>query len=180
MRSYGRSTVSRRRAAALSALACGQSAPRGPLPPLRQRAATTVCASESEEEGNVHPDTVITVSMLMLDRGGQQMRSSSDPEPLPADSVVGQLRPFVWSSEEAVAFEVAIEDINRVVAVTSGLIAAEKARPAPDEDKIAQWTAIQVRCVQEQQRLRSTDHAAVARVRREYSALARELRGETG
>jgi hypothetical protein len=108
------------------------------------------------------------------------MRSSSDPEPLPADSVVGQLRLFVWSSEEAVAFEVAIEDIHEVFAVVLGLIAAEKARPEPDEDAIAHWTAIRDRCIQDQQRLPSTDHAAVARVRREYSALARELRGETG
>ncbi|AVH54850.1 hypothetical protein C4B68_02475 [Streptomyces dengpaensis] len=86
------------------------------------------------------------------------------------------MRGFEWDSEEAVAYEAAIEAVNGVVGAYSARIAAEEARPEPDAQAIA--AAIAGR--REVQRLRESldpaDHAAIARTRREMTELARQIR----
>ena len=86
------------------------------------------------------------------------------------------LASFTWSDDEAVAYEVALELINEVVGACSARIATEQARPDPDRDAIAVWLAERGRCAEVRRGLDPSDHAAVARVRREYAALARLLR----
>jgi hypothetical protein len=104
------------------------------------------------------------------------MSDSGRPKRPPAPRVSDALASFTSSEEEAVAYEVALEHINEVVGACSARIARERARPDPDRDAIAAWLAEQGRCAEVRRGLDPSDHAAVARVRKEYAVLARLLR----
>ena len=85
------------------------------------------------------------------------------------------LTSFTWSDDEYAAYEAALHAVDQVVGACSARIAQERARPEPDVDAIVAWRTEQGRCVEVRRGLDPSDHAAVARVREEYSALAKQL-----
>jgi hypothetical protein len=98
-----------------------------------------------------------------------------DPQP-PSDSVTSSLSGFTWSSEESVAYEAAIEAINGAVGAYSARIAAEEAKPTPDQSAVAAWQERQFECARAREGLDPTDHAQIAEARRHFADLAREVR----
>jgi hypothetical protein len=90
--------------------------------------------------------------------------------------VLGQMHGFVWSTEESVAYEAALDAINGAVGAYTALIAAEEAKPAPDPAVIAAARSGRAECARWRERLDPADHAAVADTRRRFTELARELR----
>lgn len=93
---------------------------------------------------------------------------------------VDELTSFEWSSQEAVAYEAAVEAINEVRALYTGLIAREQTTAQPDEQRIAAWTRERSACAQVTRSLDPADRAQVATVRRDYTARAVQLREEHG
>ena len=83
---------------------------------------------------------------------------------------------FEWNSQEAVSYEVAIEAITEAVACYTALI--QQAQQNGAADLAQDLSAAQAHCIAERNHLRSTDHTAVARVRREYPQLTRKLRAQ--
>jgi hypothetical protein len=92
------------------------------------------------------------------------------------ESVIGQLQPFTWSTEESVAYEAAIEAINGAVGAYSALVAAERAKKKPDPQVIATARSGQMECARWRAQLDPQDHAAVAETRRHFSQLAQQVR----
>lgn len=90
--------------------------------------------------------------------------------------VVDGLRSFDWSSEESVGYEAALEAINEVRALCTGLIEAEQATADPDEQRIVTWQQERAECAALTRRLDPTAHDQVEAVRRDYAARAAELR----
>jgi hypothetical protein len=84
------------------------------------------------------------------------------------------LSTFEWDSNEAVAYEVAIEAISEAVACYTALV--DQSEQDGDAGRGRELAAAQARCIVERDQLRSTDHADVARVRREYPQLTTALR----
>jgi hypothetical protein len=91
-------------------------------------------------------------------------------------SVLGQMHGFVWSTEESVAYEAALDAINIAVGAYTALIAAEEAKPAPDPAVIAAAESGRAECARWRERLDPADHTAVAATRRRFTELARDLR----
>jgi hypothetical protein len=96
----------------------------------------------------------------------------------PNESFRLDLPTFEWNQDQSVAYEVAIEVIGEAVGAYTAAIHRERAKPEPDQEKIARWLEGQAACVAERKRLRSTDDAEVARVRREYHELAQAIDAE--
>ncbi|WCD91264.1 hypothetical protein KPP03845_200225 (plasmid) [Streptomyces xanthophaeus] len=94
-------------------------------------------------------------------------------------SVTHQLQPYAWSNEETAAYEAAIEAVNGLVGAYSALIAAEEAKPAPDQGIIDNALAAQTRATRERENLRSEDREQIAAARQHYAQLAREVRERT-
>jgi predicted hotdog family 3-hydroxylacyl-ACP dehydratase len=91
-------------------------------------------------------------------------------------SVLSQLQPFTWSSEDSVAYEAALEAINGAVGAYSAVIAAEEAKPAPDPAVISAARDGQAQCARWRDQLDPADRADVAEARRRFSELANEVR----
>lgn len=91
-----------------------------------------------------------------------------------SEPVIGNLRPHVWSSEQSVAYEAAIEAINGVVGAYSGLIAEAENRPGTGAE-IAEYQRLRTKCQQERRGLKPEDAENIARVRASYAARLREL-----
>ncbi|MEV4950361.1 hypothetical protein [Streptomyces sp. NPDC053755] len=94
-------------------------------------------------------------------------------------SITHALESHDWSNEETAAYEAAIEAINGAVGAYSSRIAAEEAKPHPDQAVIRQARAAQVRLAHEREELRSSDREQIAAARQRYAQLAREVRGGT-
>jgi hypothetical protein len=95
-------------------------------------------------------------------------------------SVLSQLQSFAWSSDDAVAYEAAIEAINGAVGAYTALITAEEASELPDHDAITAARSSRAECVLWREQLDPADRAAVAEARRRFSALAQEVRDRRG
>ncbi|MFB6613552.1 hypothetical protein ACFCV9_04935 [Streptomyces sp. NPDC056367] len=91
-------------------------------------------------------------------------------------SITHQLQPYDWSNEETAAYEAAIEAVNGAVGVYSALIAAEEAKPNPDQGVLDDARAAQARLAREREALRSEDREQIAAARQRYTRLAREVR----
>ncbi len=91
-------------------------------------------------------------------------------------SVISHLQGFTWSTSESVAYEAAVEAISEAVGAYSALIAAEEAKEDPDPQVLARARADQAECARSREQLDPADHAAVARARRQFSDLARQVR----
>ncbi|WP_327687073.1 hypothetical protein [Streptomyces sp. NBC_00467] len=91
-----------------------------------------------------------------------------------SEPVIRNLRPHDWSSEEAVAYEAAIEAINNVVGAYSALIADAELRPGT-EAALAEYRRLRTECQQERRALKAEDSENVARIRRVYAARLNEL-----
>ncbi|WP_086695255.1 hypothetical protein [Streptomyces recifensis] len=89
------------------------------------------------------------------------------------DPVIKNLRPHTWSSEESVAYEAAIEAINGVIGVCSGLLTDAENRGVGEE--ASAYRRLRATCHQERRALRAEDTEGVARVRATYAARLREL-----
>lgn len=98
----------------------------------------------------------------------------TDPRDEP--SILSEIQPFSWSSEDSVAYETAIEAINGAVGAYTALIAAEEAKQHPDQDVITQARAGRAECAQRRKGLDPADHVAVAETRQRFSQLAEEVR----
>lgn len=101
------------------------------------------------------------------------MNTDADhPEPLPrADEILS-------AQEEAVAFECARECISDMMAIYTGRIAEEEAKPQPDRQHIEVMRTERSRLSRERAELRLHDRAHVARVMDEYGAAVRDWRAE--
>lgn len=93
-----------------------------------------------------------------------------------SEPVIGSLRPHIWSSEESVAYEAAIEAVNGVVGAYSHLIADAEGRLGA-EAEVAEYQRLRAACHQERRALRPEDTEGVARVRAVYAARLRDLMG---
>ncbi|MER6445497.1 hypothetical protein [Streptomyces venezuelae] len=91
-------------------------------------------------------------------------------------SITHQLEPHAWSNEETAAYEAAIEAVNGAVGAYSALIAAEEAKPAPDQSRIDRAVAAQSQLARERENLRSHDQEQIAAARQRYAQLARDIR----
>ncbi|MFD0374519.1 hypothetical protein [Streptomyces sp. NPDC127112] len=98
------------------------------------------------------------------------------PGPENGISITHQLEPYEWSNEETAAYEAAIEAVNGAVGAYSALIAAEEAKPEPDQAVIEAAHAAQARLARERERLRSGDGEQIAAARQHYAHLASEVR----
>ncbi|MGW0999453.1 hypothetical protein [Streptomyces sp. NPDC002520] len=98
---------------------------------------------------------------------------------MPANGIpiTGHLDPHEWSNEETAAYEAAIEAVNGAVGAYSALIAAEEAKPEPDQEVVADARAAQARLARERESLRSTDREQISAARSRYAQLAREILG---
>ncbi len=91
-------------------------------------------------------------------------------------SVISGLAAFTWSTSESVAYEAAVEAISEAVGAYSALLAAEEAKEEPDLQVLSRARAGQADCARSREQLDPADHAAVARARRWFSDLARQIR----
>ncbi|MER6481773.1 hypothetical protein [Streptomyces filamentosus] len=64
-------------------------------------------------------------------------------------SITHALEPHDWSNEETAAYEAAIEAVNGAVGAYSARIAAEEAKPHPDQAVIKEARAAQTRLARE-------------------------------
>ncbi|MFI9186858.1 hypothetical protein ACIGXG_32085 [Streptomyces goshikiensis] len=94
-------------------------------------------------------------------------------------SITHALEPHDWSNEETAAYEAAIEAVNGAVGAYSARIAAEEAKPQPDQQVIQDARTAQARLAREREALRSSDREQIAAARQHYAQLAREVRGGT-
>ncbi|MEU7116653.1 hypothetical protein [Streptomyces sp. NPDC046182] len=92
-------------------------------------------------------------------------------------SITHQLETHEWSNEEAAAYEAAIEAVNGAVGAYSARIAAEEAKPEPDQEVIQKAREARARLARERESLRSSDRDQIAAARAHYAQLAREVRG---
>jgi hypothetical protein len=91
------------------------------------------------------------------------------------ESVLQNLEPATWSTEDGEAYEVALESINHVVGAYSGLIA--EAETAADAKRVETLTAEQRRWSARRRILTPADRAEVDAVTAECARLLVELRG---
>ncbi|MDR2637262.1 MAG: hypothetical protein LBB55_02910 [Zoogloeaceae bacterium] len=78
-----------------------------------------------------------------------------------------------WTQDEAIAYEVAREDILHYMSILTEDIHAEKSKAMPDETRIKVLHEEQS-CLQDKLRILSVhDHEEIARVRKKYGALVR-------
>lgn len=92
------------------------------------------------------------------------------------DSIIDSLRGFVWSSEEAVSYEAAIEAINGAIGAYTARIAAEEAKPTSDAAALAAWREARADCTRRREELEPTNFDQIAEARRQFSALAEKIR----
>ena len=95
-------------------------------------------------------------------------------------SILSQLQPFTWSSEDSVAYEAALEAINGAVGAYSAVIAAEEAKPVPDPAVISAARDARAGCARRRDQLDPADRVAVADARSHFSELANEVRAHLG
>ena len=91
-----------------------------------------------------------------------------------SEPVIRNLRPHSWDSEEAIAYEAAIEAINDVVGAYSALIADADRRPDSQAER-AEYRRLRNECQQERRALKAEDTEKVTRIRRVYAARLNEL-----
>ncbi|QGZ52536.1 hypothetical protein GPZ77_33265 [Streptomyces sp. QHH-9511] len=91
-------------------------------------------------------------------------------------SITHELEPYEWSNEETAAYEAAIEAVNGAVGAYTARIAAERAKPAPDQDAIDAAVAARRQLAREREALRATDQEQIAAARRRYAEIARTVR----
>jgi hypothetical protein len=91
-------------------------------------------------------------------------------------SVMSQLQDFTWSSEDAAAYEAALEAINSAVGAYSAIIAAEGAKSEPDPAIISDAREGRAECARWREQLDPADRTAVAETRHRFSQLANEVR----
>ncbi|MET8427784.1 hypothetical protein [Nocardia sp. NPDC004860] len=74
------------------------------------------------------------------------------------------------------AYEAAVEAINKAVGVYSALIADREAAPEPDTAAISEILTAQHNLAHLREQLDPTDHAQIARTRQEMTSLVEQLR----
>lgn len=90
--------------------------------------------------------------------------------------MLDELESFSWSSEQAVASEVALEAITEARAVCSAHIAALEDTVEPEDERLRAWEQALHRCAVQARELDPKDAAAVARVRPGYPAMVASWR----
>jgi predicted hotdog family 3-hydroxylacyl-ACP dehydratase len=107
--------------------------------------------------------------------GQQDVTPAPSASPDASRSVLEGIGSAAWSEEDGVSYEVALEDINRVVGAYSGLIGDEENAASPDAGKIAAWRQAKLEWAARRRALSPGDAVAVQAVRREAADLLREL-----
>jgi hypothetical protein len=100
---------------------------------------------------------------------------AGEPSGLPAHSVLADLRPFEWNSQESVRYEVALEILNRLAAACAARITREQAEASPDRVVLEKYDRMQSHYLEQQRALRSSDRDAVAEILASASALDRRI-----
>lgn len=83
-----------------------------------------------------------------------------------------------WTQDEAIAYEVAVEDIGHVIATLTEDIYAEKDKEKPNMALIEKLEKEQKRLGDERRNLRVKDQENIARVREKYGAIIRARNAE--
>lgn len=91
------------------------------------------------------------------------------------ESELAAARPFTWSDEDAVGYEVAQDTISRVIAECTARYWAERRKPNPDEAIVERWRAERLASVRASQSLRADDRDAVAAAITHFGRRLREL-----
>ncbi|KIX44687.1 hypothetical protein SY87_19475 [Burkholderia pseudomallei] len=78
-----------------------------------------------------------------------------------------------WTDDQLANYEMALETIGNVIAITSHDIAHEREKMPPDADRINELLALQRRLSQERQRLRIDNEAAVRKATEIYCKIVR-------
>ncbi|CAH2898040.1 MAG: hypothetical protein PPHEMADM_3163 [uncultured Paraburkholderia sp.] len=78
-----------------------------------------------------------------------------------------------WTDEQLADYECALETIGNVIALKARDLEEEKAKPAPDADRLAELRRQQADLAGERSRLRIRDHDTVARAIEQYGRLVR-------
>ncbi|ASW04357.1 MULTISPECIES: hypothetical protein [Burkholderiaceae] len=78
-----------------------------------------------------------------------------------------------WTDEQLADYECALETIGNVIALKARDIEEEKAKSAPDADRITELRRQQAELADERSRLRIGNHDAVARAIEQYGKLVR-------
>lgn len=97
------------------------------------------------------------------------MNTAADPHQPRTDEILS-------AQEEAVAFECARECITDMMAIYTGRIAEEEAKPQPNCQRIEGMRAERSRLARERSELRLHDHAHVTRILDAYGAAVRAWR----
>ncbi len=92
-----------------------------------------------------------------------------------ADWDIRDVPAYVWDSERAVSYEVALETLGDAIATYTALVYQENGKPAPDAEKIAAWEAEIAKAATRRQTLDHKDRARIRQVTDEYAALVRRL-----
>lgn len=88
--------------------------------------------------------------------------------------VVGD--PFEWSTSASVAYEVALEVLGEMVAISAAEIWAEEHADTPHPDRLRRAQQTQARYAAQRRSLRLGDGDEIARVTREYGTILRRPR----
>jgi len=82
-----------------------------------------------------------------------------------------------WTQDQAIAYECACECITDLCGILTGQIFEESSKPYPNSERLASLRTERSRLFRERAELSVKDDAKVARVRAEYGARVRSLRG---
>ena len=81
-----------------------------------------------------------------------------------------------WTQDEAVAFECAREAISDRIAILTGQIGEERAKPVPDSARIKVLEEAMSGFIREQRGVHVHETAKIARIRAEYGAFVHAWR----
>ncbi len=94
-----------------------------------------------------------------------------------SSSVFSGMKAFSWDSEEAVAYEAAIEAISAAIGFLGARIHAEEQRAQPEQGLLEELKREQAACARRRDTLDPTDRELIASVRAQYTAVVRREAG---
>lgn len=84
------------------------------------------------------------------------------------DPAHGNNQAPLWTQEESIAFESALETIGHLIAIYSSLLAQEKSKTSPDFEKISLLRSKQSLLSEERLSLGLKDYKKIERIEQEY------------
>jgi hypothetical protein len=93
-------------------------------------------------------------------------------------SIIEQLSPHVWSAQDAVGFEAALEAAQSLIAAYSALIVQEESKPCPDPGVIERWLQERRLLIQGRDALNADQPEEIAEARRRFIERLAEVEQE--